>query len=84
MASHMKTTIVISDALLAEADKIIAEEKTTLKALVNEGLATVVRERRKLKSTYRLPDRSYGEGGLRDEVTHLTMSEIIAMANDRD
>jgi Bacterial antitoxin of type II TA system, VapB len=42
MASHMKTTIHIPDALLAEAQKLAATENTTLKALVQEGLQNVI------------------------------------------
>ncbi|MBP7706839.1 MAG: type II toxin-antitoxin system VapB family antitoxin [Candidatus Aminicenantes bacterium] len=45
MASHMKTTIHIPDSLFEEAKKIANREKTTLKALVEEGLRKVVLER---------------------------------------
>jgi hypothetical protein len=84
MASHMKTTVVISDALLEEVAKVAASENTTLKALINEGLQDVIAKRRKSKKQFRLPDCSFGKGGLRPEVAHLSMSEIIALANDRD
>jgi len=47
--SHMKTTIQIPDALLSEAKKVAAEEKTTVKALVEEGLRKVVTDRRQGK-----------------------------------
>ena len=45
MASHMKTTIHIADGLFEEARKVARQEKTTLKALVDEGLRKVVAER---------------------------------------
>ena len=45
MASHMKTTIHIADSLFEEARKVARQEKTTLKALVDEGLRKVVAER---------------------------------------
>ncbi len=46
MVSHMKTTIHIPDGLFDEAKKVARQEKTTLKALVEEGLRKVVTERR--------------------------------------
>jgi len=45
MVSHMKTTIHIPDSLFDEAKKVAIREKTTLKALVEEGLRKVVLER---------------------------------------
>ncbi len=47
MGTHMKTTIEIPDALLAQAKAKAAREKTTLKALVAEGLVRVVQEKKK-------------------------------------
>jgi hypothetical protein len=84
MARHMKTTVVISDALLEEATKVAAAENTTLKALINEGLQDVLAKRRKAKKQFRLRDCSFGKGGLRPEVAHLSMNDIMALANDRD
>lgn len=45
MVCHMKTTIHIPDSLFDEAKKVATREKTTLKALVEEGLRKVVLER---------------------------------------
>jgi Arc/MetJ family transcription regulator len=83
MASHMKTTIVISDALLAEANKVIRRDKTTLKNLVNEGLREVLAKRKTERKPFKLRDLSYGGDGLHPDAAHLSMQEIIAMANDR-
>jgi hypothetical protein len=41
----MKTTVEIADPLLREARKIAARERTTLRALVEQGLRRVVAER---------------------------------------
>ena len=63
MACHMKTTIHIADSLLAEAHMIATRERTTLKALVDEGLRRVVTDRQSV-TPFRLPDRSVGGDGL--------------------
>lgn len=46
MLRHMRTTVEISDSLLAEVRRLMAERKTTLRALVEDGLRRVVEERR--------------------------------------
>jgi len=42
----MKTTVDISDSLHDEARKIAAGEKSSIKALIEEGLRKVIEERR--------------------------------------
>jgi muconolactone delta-isomerase len=83
MARHMKTTVVIADGLLQEAEKVMAREKTTLKALINEGLAEALIKRKREQKPFKLKNCSYGAGGLHKDVAHLSMRDIIAMANDR-
>lgn len=75
MAAHMKTTIHIPDALLSEAQTIAAREKTTLKALVSEGLQKVLAERQKQKP-FKLKDGSFGGGGLTPEFENATWTQI--------
>jgi hypothetical protein len=41
----MKTTVHIPDSLFEEARKVARRERTTLKALVEEGLRKILRER---------------------------------------
>ena len=67
MGNHMKTTVEISDALLREAKRVAARDKTTVRALIEEGL------RKSLdvcndKGGFRLRDAGYGKGGLRPEI----------------
>jgi hypothetical protein len=78
----MKTTIVISDALLQEAEKVIAREKTTLKALVNEGLSKVLKERRSAKP-FKLRDASFQGGqGLTAEFEGASWEKIRDVVYD--
>jgi len=63
----MKTTLEISDPLLREARKVAARERTTLRALVEQGLRRVVAEK-KHKSAFRLRKASFKGRGLRPEL----------------
>lgn len=46
MGTHMKTTIEISNDLLARTRKLAQREGTTLRALMEEGLRLALRARR--------------------------------------
>jgi hypothetical protein len=59
----MKTTIHIPDALLNEARKVATEQRTTLKALVEEGLRRVVSERKR-RSRFKLRKATFRGNGL--------------------
>jgi hypothetical protein len=63
----MKTTVEIQDALLKAARKVAAEEDTTVRTLVEEGLRRVL-EQRQSSRRFRLRDASFGEGGLHADV----------------
>jgi hypothetical protein len=67
VASNMKTTIVIPDGLLAEAQALARREGTTLKALTQEGLRKVIAEKKSRKEPFKLRDASVGGKGLRPE-----------------
>ena len=63
--SHMKTTIEIADGLLLEAKERAARDGTTLRALVEEGLRTVLGARR--PGSFSLRDASVDGHGLSEE-----------------
>jgi hypothetical protein len=62
----MKTTVEISDPLLARARKLAARRGTTVRALIEEGLRHVV-ARNRAPGRFKLRDASFGSGGLRPE-----------------
>jgi Arc/MetJ family transcription regulator len=75
MVTHMKTTIELSDPLLEEAKRVAAREKTTLRALVEAGLRTVLRERRR-RGRFALRDASFGGKGLAPDLAHADWERI--------
>ncbi len=59
MGSHMKTTLDLADPLFHAAKAMAAQQKTTLRALVEEGLRLVMEQRKKSAAKpYVLPDCS--------------------------
>lgn len=54
----MRTTIDLSDALLARVKKLIVKRNTTLRALVEEGLQRVLDEERG-RAQFKLRDASF-------------------------
>ena len=64
----MKTTLDIPDPLLREARKLAVRERTTLRALVEQGLRNVVAERRRRAPAFRLRKASFKGRGLRPEI----------------
>ena len=78
MASHMKTTIHIADSLFKEARRIAAEERTTLRALVEEGLRRVIVEHRSRRSRlFRLRKATFKGRGLQPHLAGATWDQIL-------
>lgn len=75
----MKTTIEIPDPVLAEAKRVAQREKSTLRALVEEGLRLAL-ERRGDGERFRLRDASVGGQGLRPELRGASWDEIRDLA----
>jgi hypothetical protein len=63
----MKTTVDIADGLLAAARELAADEGTTIRALIEEGLRHAI-ERRRAKDGFRLRRASFRGRGLHVEV----------------
>lgn len=62
----MRTSVDIPDNLLARAKRLARERKTTLRALLIEGLREVLKGRPRGAPRYVLKDRSFGDEGLVD------------------
>jgi hypothetical protein len=60
----MKTTLEISDPLLRDARKVAAQEGTTLRALVEQGLRKILAEKGQRKRPFRLRKASVNGQGL--------------------
>ena len=84
MASHMKTTIEISDALLDQAKAVAAEEGTTVRALVESGLRWRVEEHRARYGTFKLGDASFGGEGIAPALRGASWERIRDLAYGND
>ena len=71
----MKTTVDIGDRLLEEAKAVAAREKTTLRALLEDGLRWVI-SRKKKPAAFRLRDASVPGKGIQSGVTEGRWEEI--------
>ena len=75
MVSHMKTTIQIPDSLFEEARKLAHQERTTLKALVEQGLRRIVSERKR-RSRFRLRKVTFNGQGLQPRLAGSSWEQI--------
>ncbi len=71
----MKTTIQIPDSLFEEARKLAAKEKTTLKALVEEGLRLILAKRNR-RGAFRLRKASFKGKGLQPHLAGAPWEQI--------
>lgn len=79
MVTNMKTTVDIADALLLKAREVARQEGTTLKALIEEGLRSVL-SRRSEHASFRLADASVDGEGLQPGVGLASWEEIRSLA----
>lgn len=75
MVSHMKTTVEIPDSLLDDAKRTASRERTTVKALIIEGLRRILLERRKA-AAFRLRKVTFKGEGLQPHVADATWERI--------
>ena len=73
--SAMKTTIDISDSILAEAKRLAREQNVTLRSLVEEGLRKVIEER-SARGPCRVSPVTFGGKGLSPEFQGATWERI--------
>jgi hypothetical protein len=71
----MKTTIEISDSLLETARQVSRREKTTVRALVEEGLRRVIAERERSRG-FRLRKATFRGAGLQSQVSEASWERI--------
>ena len=71
----MKTTVEIADALLDEARRAAEKDRTTVRALIEEGLRQVLKMRRR-REPFRLRDGSFKGKGLHPGIKEGDWEEI--------
>jgi hypothetical protein len=80
MGTLMKTTVEISDALLEAARRLAAQRGTTLRAVLEEGLRSVVEG--STDEAFVLRDASIGGGGLQPDVEEGGWARMAELANE--
>ena len=78
----MKTTLDISDPLLREARSVATRERTTLRALVEQGLRRVLADRKR-KPKFRLRKATFKGQGLHPDVQGLSWDQIRELSYER-
>lgn len=71
----MKTTVEIPNSLLEEARKLASRNKTTVRALIEEGLRRIIAERKRA-SRFRLRKATFKGKGLQPQVTGASWERI--------
>jgi CRISPR/Cas system-associated protein Csm6 len=71
----MKTTVEITDSLMKQARRLAAQEHTTLRALVEEGLRRVTTERERTKP-FKLRKVSFRGKGLQPQMAGASRQQI--------
>ena len=75
----MKTTVNISDSLLDEARAVAAQERTTVTALIEEGLRKTLNERKR-RVRFRLRKASFKGKGLVPDLADASWEKIRMLA----
>ena len=80
--THMKTTVDISDALFESTRRLAVQRGTTMRALIEEGLRSVLQTHRNLPRQFAMRDASVGGSGLADGVDLGDWTQIRALIYD--
>ncbi len=75
----MKTTVNIAPDLLKRAKKVAADERTTLRALIDEGLRTTL-ARREEANRFVLRDASFAGRGLQPGLDEGDWQRLMELA----
>jgi hypothetical protein len=80
----MKTTLDLDDGLLARAKALAARERTSLTALIEEGLRLRLQSRRRTPGRPAAPPIAIypGHGGLAPNVDPLSNRSLLEAADD--
>ena len=79
MLTRMKTTVDISDALLDAAKRIAARDRTTVQALIEQGLRQVLDKRKQIPG-FRLRKASFRGNGLQPDVRGASWDRMRELA----
>lgn len=74
----MKTTVELDERLVRRAKERAAQERSSLRSLIEEALVRLLEERERRPSGYALPDRSVGAGGMAPEYEAVGWSGVLA------
>lgn len=80
MLLHMRTSFDIPDALLRRAKAKAARQKTTVRAIVIEGMRRVLEDDAASRTRYVAADESFGSGGVREGVDLGNWEQVRALA----
>jgi CRISPR/Cas system-associated protein Csm6 len=75
----MKTTVQIPDSIFEEARKIAQHEKTTMKALIQEGLRRIISERKR-RGLFKLRKATFKGNGLQPHLAGASWDKIREMS----
>jgi hypothetical protein len=75
MVSYMKTTVQIPDSLFEEARKVANRERTTMKALIEEGLRRIISQRKR-RNGFRLRKATFKGNGLQAHLAGASWDQI--------
>jgi len=78
----MKTTVDISDALFESTRRLAVQRGTTMRALIEEGLRSVLQTHRSLPRQFAMRDASVGGNGPADGVDLGDWTQMRALIYD--